>query len=241
MSEQPIKKGKEIQQLVSEKAERTFTIILQTGGTRLTWLRRIEKVRKHYALSTGTHNPGVVMRKLLGFGTALLLHAFHAGLKRLPYLYYPLWIDFVTDIKLVGQLESEENLKCAFVKKFSITKRSDCKKSLMQRGASRSITHPRTPSCLTKLSLTISAIGCVIPRKMLDTNREPNTTRGKSALKTVLTFSEKVIRRKLKTVAVGSLTVKSSGFSSQASGSEPSAIDASRSDQRPKLRLGAFC
>jgi transposase len=110
------KKGKELQRSRSEKVERTFAHVLETGGARRTWLRGIEKVRKRYAISTAAHNLGVVMRKLFGFGTARSLQAFRAGLKRLLGLYYLLWIAFITDIKLVRQLEREENLKCAFVK-----------------------------------------------------------------------------------------------------------------------------
>ncbi len=74
------KKGKGLQRLRSEKVERTFAHVLETGGARRTWLRGLEKVRKRYSMATAAHNLGVLMRKLYGFGTARSLQAFNFGI-----------------------------------------------------------------------------------------------------------------------------------------------------------------
>ena len=47
----------------------------ETGGSRRTWLRGIEKVRKRYLISAVARNLGLVMRRLFGFGTARSLQA----------------------------------------------------------------------------------------------------------------------------------------------------------------------
>jgi len=63
------KKNKRLQRLRSEKVERSFAHVCETGGTRRTWLRGIEKVRKRHLIAAMTRNLGLVMRKLFGFGT----------------------------------------------------------------------------------------------------------------------------------------------------------------------------
>jgi transposase len=62
-------KGKRLQRLRSERVERSFAHVCETGGARRTWLCGIEKVRKRLLLSAGAHNLGVLMRALFGMGT----------------------------------------------------------------------------------------------------------------------------------------------------------------------------
>ena len=62
-------RGKRLQRLRSELAERSFAHVCETGGARRTWLRSIEKVHKRYLLAAAAHNLGCIMRKLFGIGT----------------------------------------------------------------------------------------------------------------------------------------------------------------------------
>lgn len=64
------RKGKKLQRLRSEKVERTFAHVLETGGARRTYLRGTEKVQKRHLIATAAHNLGVLMRLLFGIGTA---------------------------------------------------------------------------------------------------------------------------------------------------------------------------
>jgi len=63
-------KSRRLQRQRSEKAERSFAHVCETGGARRTWLRSLEKVRKRYLMSGVARNLGLVMRRLFGFGTA---------------------------------------------------------------------------------------------------------------------------------------------------------------------------
>jgi transposase len=61
-------KGQALQKQRSEKVERSFAHVCETGGARRTWLRGLEKINKRYQLVVAAHNLGIVMRKLLGTG-----------------------------------------------------------------------------------------------------------------------------------------------------------------------------
>lgn len=74
-------RGKRLQRLRSEKVERTFAHLLETGGARRTWLRGISKVRKRYSLAAAAHNLGVLMRALFGIGTPRSLQQFRMDLE----------------------------------------------------------------------------------------------------------------------------------------------------------------
>lgn len=63
-------KGKKLQRLRSEKVERTFAHVLETGGGRRTHLRGTEKVQKRHLIATAALNLSILMRKLFGIGTA---------------------------------------------------------------------------------------------------------------------------------------------------------------------------
>lgn len=64
------KKGKELQRCRSEKVERSFAHIMETGGSRRSWLRGESKVKKRYTIATAAYNLGIIMRSLFGIGTA---------------------------------------------------------------------------------------------------------------------------------------------------------------------------
>lgn len=62
-------RSKRLQRLRSERVERTFAHVCETGGARRTWLWGIDKVRKRYAIAAMAHNIGCLMRELFGMGT----------------------------------------------------------------------------------------------------------------------------------------------------------------------------
>lgn len=61
-------KGKALQKLRSEKVERSFAHMCETGGARRTWLRGLEKINKRYLMVVAAHNLGLIMRSLFGSG-----------------------------------------------------------------------------------------------------------------------------------------------------------------------------
>jgi transposase len=74
-------RGKKLQRLRSEKVERSFAHLLETGGARRTWLHGEEKVRKRYSLAAAAYNLGVMMRNLFGIGTPRSLQQFRTDLE----------------------------------------------------------------------------------------------------------------------------------------------------------------
>jgi transposase len=68
-------RSKRLQRLRSERVERSFAHICDTGGARRTWLHGIEKVQKRYLIAAVARNLGLVMRKLFGIGTPRGLQA----------------------------------------------------------------------------------------------------------------------------------------------------------------------
>ena len=63
-------RSKRLQRLRSERVERSFAHICETGGARRSWLGGIEKLRKRYLIAAVARNLGLVMRKLFNMGTA---------------------------------------------------------------------------------------------------------------------------------------------------------------------------
>jgi transposase len=61
-------KGKALQRLRSERCERSFAHLCETGGMRRTWLRGLEDVTKRYRIAAAAHNLGRILWKLLGVG-----------------------------------------------------------------------------------------------------------------------------------------------------------------------------
>lgn len=61
-------KNSQLQRLRSERVERSFAHVCDTGGARRSWLRGIEKVHKRLLMTAAARNLGLVMRKLFGAG-----------------------------------------------------------------------------------------------------------------------------------------------------------------------------
>jgi transposase len=68
-------KSKRLQRLRSERVERSFAHVCDTGGTRRSWLWGIEKVQKRYLIAALARNLGLIMRKAFGVGTPKGLQA----------------------------------------------------------------------------------------------------------------------------------------------------------------------
>jgi transposase len=75
-------KGKRLNRWRSERCERTFAHVCETGGGRRSWLRGIQNVSKAHTLRCAAYNLGLLLRKAFGFckprnaqaaGTALFL------------------------------------------------------------------------------------------------------------------------------------------------------------------------
>lgn len=62
-------RGRRLQRQRSERVERSFAHVCETGGARRTWLCGIDKVRKRYLIAAVAHNLGRLMRALFGIGT----------------------------------------------------------------------------------------------------------------------------------------------------------------------------
>jgi len=58
-----------LQKLRSEKVERTFAHVCETGGGRRSWLRGLLKVGTRYLMQVAGHNLGIIMRRVFGKGT----------------------------------------------------------------------------------------------------------------------------------------------------------------------------
>jgi hypothetical protein len=69
------KRGRRLGRWRSERAERTFAHVCETGGGRCTWLRGIANVSKSYLGRVAAHNLGIIMLVLFGIGTPRSLQA----------------------------------------------------------------------------------------------------------------------------------------------------------------------
>ena len=85
-------RGRKLQRLRSERVERTFAHVCETGGARRTWLTGIENVRKRYLLSAAAHNLSVIMRSLFKMGTPRGLQQFKMDLEGLVASLYSAWV-----------------------------------------------------------------------------------------------------------------------------------------------------
>jgi hypothetical protein len=61
-------KSRKLQRLRSERVERSFAHVCETGGARRTWLRGLVDVTKRYLITVAAHNLGRVLRELFGMG-----------------------------------------------------------------------------------------------------------------------------------------------------------------------------
>lgn len=62
-------RGKQLQRQRSEKTERSFAHVCQTGGARRCWLRGLITVAKRYLIQVAARNLSTIMRLLFGIGT----------------------------------------------------------------------------------------------------------------------------------------------------------------------------
>jgi transposase len=62
-------RSKRLQRLRSERVERSFAHVCETGGARRRWLHGMVKVAKRYLLQAAARNLGLILRKLFGMGT----------------------------------------------------------------------------------------------------------------------------------------------------------------------------
>ncbi len=62
-------RGRRLQRLRSERVERSFAHVCETGGARRTWIRGVIEVAKRYLIQGVAHNLGLMMRRLFGVGT----------------------------------------------------------------------------------------------------------------------------------------------------------------------------
>jgi transposase len=62
------RKGRRLQRQRSERVERSFAHVCDSGGTRRSWLRGLTKINKRYSIAAAAHNLSLVMRKLFGMG-----------------------------------------------------------------------------------------------------------------------------------------------------------------------------
>jgi transposase len=85
-------RGKKLQRLRSEKTERTFAHVCETGGARRTWLIGIHKLRKRYLISAAAHNLSVLMRVLFHMGTPKGLQQFRTDLEEVVSSLYLAWL-----------------------------------------------------------------------------------------------------------------------------------------------------
>jgi len=102
-------RGRRLQRQRSERVERSFAHVCETGGARRTWLYGIDKVRKRYLMAAAAHNLGRLMRALFGIGTPRVLQGAAGALSevdravQLPRLAE--WCDW----KFIGRLLSHWN------------------------------------------------------------------------------------------------------------------------------------
>lgn len=68
-------RSKRLQRLRSERVERSFAHMCDTGGARRSWLHGLEKVQKRYLIAAVARNLGLVLRKVFGIGTPRGLQA----------------------------------------------------------------------------------------------------------------------------------------------------------------------
>ena len=85
-------RGRKLQRLRSERVERSFAHVCETGGARRTWLTGIDKVRKRYLISAAAHNLGVLMRQLFKMGTPRGLQQFRKDLQGIVTFLYFAWL-----------------------------------------------------------------------------------------------------------------------------------------------------
>jgi transposase len=96
-------KGKRLGRLRSERVERSFAHVCDTGGMRRSWLKGVVDVTKRYLIAVAAHNLGRIMRKLFGIGKPKSLQGGYAdgGLRALAQLLMRLAMGWRSAIETV--------------------------------------------------------------------------------------------------------------------------------------------
>ena len=85
-------RGRKLQRWRSERVERSFAHVCETGGARRTWLTGVENVRKRYLISAAAHNLGLLMRALFKMGTPRGLQQFKTDLEGVVSSFCLAWL-----------------------------------------------------------------------------------------------------------------------------------------------------
>ncbi len=92
-------KGKRLGRLRSERVERSFAHVCDTGGMRRSWLRGLEDVTKRYRLAAAAHNLGRIMRLLFGIGKPKVLQAPAALIWLMQFIATTFWRRLTTAVQ----------------------------------------------------------------------------------------------------------------------------------------------
>lgn len=84
-------KSKTFQRLRSERCERTFAHVCDSGGMRRSWLTKVVNVSKRYLIAAAAHNLGRILRKLFGIGKPKALQD-EGALAELAQLLAAQWV-----------------------------------------------------------------------------------------------------------------------------------------------------
>lgn len=93
-------KSKRLQKLRSERCERSFAHVCNSGGMRRSWLKGVVDVTKRYLIAAAAHNLSRILRKLFGIGKPKALQG-EGGLAALVQLLRTLLMTLVK--LLIGQ------------------------------------------------------------------------------------------------------------------------------------------
>ena len=76
-------RGKKLQRERSERVERSFAHVCETGGARRSWIRGRLEVTKRYLMQVAGHNLGIIMRTVFGVGKPRALQGSSGAFARL--------------------------------------------------------------------------------------------------------------------------------------------------------------
>ena len=80
-------RSKRLQRQRSERVERSFAHVCETGGARRSWLRGVEKINKRYKIQAAARNLGLLMLRLFGIGKPRALQGAFSSLLAAPLAF----------------------------------------------------------------------------------------------------------------------------------------------------------
>ncbi len=104
-------RGRQLQRLRSERVERTFAHICETGGARRSWIRGLLEVTKRYLIQVAGHNLGVLMRKLFGIGTPRSLQDSSRAFSSPHFLYECIHLGLLTLCRRLQRIFPSDSLR----------------------------------------------------------------------------------------------------------------------------------